>query len=393
MRVAGLMSGTSLDGLTIGIISIEEPKTRSTRGLKQLVREAKFLEGKTYPFTRKLQSQLSEISNIENRPSTAFLARANSDFGIFCANCTKKFLAGKNAIDLVGFHGQTVYHEPGSPTVTFQLGDPSPICLATNCAVVSDFRTMDTAAGGQGAPLVPMIDYLRYSSSTKSRIILNLGGIANFTYIPYGSGIDDVRAFDVGPANILIDGAVRELYGSTRNRDEGGKIALRGTVSKDLMDYILEQDDFRFLASPKSTGRERYSQSFLQKILDRAKELSLSREDIITTISNYSLFMIDYHIRKLLKEDGGKQIDEIIVGGGGSKNRFLFDGIAKLDSVSKVSVHDDYGVRARFWESFSFAILAFLAFHRIAGNVPTATGASRQVVLGRINYPVEHQIA
>ncbi len=221
---------------------------------------------------------------------------------------------------------------------------------------------------------------------------MNLGGIANFTYLPRDSRIDDVRAFDVGPANVLIDGAVRELYGLTKDIDEGGKIASRGKTSKDLTDYILEQDDFRFLPSPKSTGRERYSESFLRKVLDQAKELNLSKEDIIATLSSYSLFMIDYHIQKLLKEDEKKIIDEIIVGGGGSKNKFLLKGLAKLNGIGNVSVHDNYGVPARFWESFSFAILAFLSYHQIAGNVPSATGASQAVVLGRINYPTKHQI-
>ena len=389
MKIAGLMSGTSLDGLTIGIISIEKPKTFSTLEIKKLVREAKFLGGKDYPFPKRLREQLSEIASVESRFSTAFLARANSEFGRFCADRVKKFL--DDEIDLIGFHGQTVYHEPGSPTVTFQLGDPSPICLAANSPVVSDLRTMDTATGGQGAPLVPMVDYLRYGDAKKSRIILNLGGIANFTYIPRDSRIGDVRAFDVGPANILIDGAVKELYGSSK--DEGGKIAFHGKVSKDLMDRILEQDDFRFVSSPKSTGRERYSESFLRKVLESARELSLPREDIIATLSRYSIFMINYHIQMLLKEDSKRNIDEVIVGGGGSKNKFLLSELAKLDGIGKVSVHDNYGVPARFWETFSFAILAFLSYHQIAGNVPSATGASQSVVLGRINYPVMHQVS
>ena len=251
---------------------------------------------------------------------------------------------------------------------------------------------MDTAVGGQGAPLVPMVDYLRYSDPEKSRIILNLGGIANFTYLPSSGGLNEVRAFDVGPANILIDGAVRELYSGRKTRDEGGALARKGQLSQALFEYILKLDDFRFLPFPKSTGRERYSKSFLNKVLDHGnKKLRLPREDIIATISNYSLFMIEYHVKKILKDPKNQKV-ELIVGGGGSKNKFLIEGLRGMEQFGKVSTHDVYGVPARFWECFSFGILAYLAYYRVSGNVPSATGASRSVVLGRINYPVEHQI-
>jgi anhydro-N-acetylmuramic acid kinase len=392
MQVAGLMSGTSLDGLTIGLISLKKPNKYSTTELKKIVREAEFLRGKTYPFTPKLRADLALLANTENQSRTSFLAEVNSSFGEYCALRTKRFIEARADIDLIGFHGQTIYHGPGSRTVTFQLGDPSPICLALNCPVVSDFRTMDTAAGGQGAPLVPIVDYLRYSDPKLSRIVLNLGGIANFTYIPKNSRIGDVRAFDVGPSNILINEGVRELYGSQKSYDQGGKIASRGNVSQDLMKYIITQDNFRLLPTPKSTGRERYSLQFLRKILNRAKHLQLSAEDIIATISYYSLFMINYHIRELVGKRN-QSVDEIIVGGGGSKNNFLMKGISEFDSIEVVSVHDDYGVPAMFWESFSFAIMAYLTYHRVSGNVPIATGASRPVVLGRINYPSAHQMA
>ncbi len=385
LQVAGLMSGTSLDGLTIGLISIEPPERFSMVSLKKAVREAKFLGGKTYPFPRQLRDTLATIAETGNQITTAHLARANSEFGNFCADCVKKFVSGGNRIDLIGIHGQTVYHEAGQPTVTFQLGDPSPVCLAAKCEVVSDFRTMDTAAGGQGAPLVPMVDYLRYSEPKKARLILNLGGIANFTFLPRGAKLDDVRALDVGPANILIDGAMRKLYPS-QTRDGGGRLAARGKVSRELMEYIKKKDDYRFLPMPKSTGRERYSETFLRGVLDQADKLGLSLEDIITTISSYSIFMIDYHVSQIERQFG--QLDAIIVGGGGSKNRFLMEGISKM--VPLVSTHDRYGVPSRFWESFSFAVLAFLTRYQIAGNVPSATGASQSVVLGRVNYSVKH---
>jgi anhydro-N-acetylmuramic acid kinase len=389
MRVAGLMSGTSLDGLSIGAISIDDPKSFSTGDLKRVVRDAKFLGGKTFAFPKKLHDELASNAAVESRLSTGSIARVNSDFGLFCAKCVGKFLRQMGRLDLIGFHGQTVYHEPGSPTVTFQLGDPSPICLASNCAVVSDFRTMDTAACGQGAPIVSMVDYLRYSDPQKTRVVLNLGGIANLTYIPRGARLGDVRAFDVGPANMLIDGMVRELYGIAKDVD--GKIASTGKASEDLMEYILKRDDFRSRPIPKSTGRERYSQSFLQKILDRGRELDLPREDIVATVSNYCLFMVDYHLEKLAKDEK-RPIDEIIVGGGGSKNKFLMAGIRRMDRRRAVSTHADYGVPASFWESFSFAVLAFLAYHRVAGNVTAATGASKPVLLGRINYPATHHV-
>lgn len=386
------MSGTSLDGLSIASISINKPAVLATSKLKKIVRAAVFLDGKTYDFPKKLQNDLRTIASAESQVHTSFIARSHAEFGWFSANCVKKFVGtGKKQLDIIGFHGQTVYHEPGSPTTTFQLGDPSPICFTAECPVVSDFRTMDTAAGGQGAPLVPIVDYLRYSDHTKSRIVLNLGGIANITYLPRGGTIDDVRAFDVGPANILIDGAVRALYSGQKTKDDGGSLAQKGKVSKEFLDHILKLDDFRFLPIPKSTGRERYSQTFLKNLLDYGEnKIGLSKEDIIATVSSYSLYMVDYHIKKLL--GNSHEGLELIVGGGGVRNKFLLQGLEEISHALSVMTHDTFDVPARFWECFCFAVMAYLSYHHVGGNVPSGTGASSQVVLGRINYPMKYKI-
>jgi len=396
LEVAGLMSGTSLDGLTIAQISIEESRSHSTEALKRICREAKLHSGITYPFPRDLRAALSALAEPGNRITTGVLAAAGKRFGDFAAKSFEQFLTRKSKVphvDLIGFHGQTVYHEPNSKlgTITFQIGDPSPLCFAAGVPVVSDFRTMDTAAGGQGAPLVPIVDYLRYGSADISRIVLNIGGISNLTLIPRNCKLKNVRAFDIGPGNMLIDGAVKKLTNSRKEFDEGGKIASNGRSSEKLLEFIKREDDFRFLEFPKSTGRERYSRPFLEKILSRAKSLGLSLEDIVSTISTYTVFMIDYHIREIV-EMQSERVDEIIVGGGGTKNKFLLRELSRVRPETKISSHDTYGVPARCWESFAFSVIAYLSYHMITGNVPTATGAVRPVVLGRINYPSNNAI-
>jgi anhydro-N-acetylmuramic acid kinase len=389
MQIAGLMSGTSLDGLTIAQISMLSSSPTTIEELRRIVRESKFVSAKTYKFPASLRKDLAFISEPRNAVSTKLICRAGVSLGRYAASCLEEFVkkVSKTKVDLVGFHGQTVYHEPGtskSASITYQIGDPSPICYGMNVPIVSDFRSMDTAAGGQGAPLVPMADYLRYSNGT-NRVIINIGGIANVTFLPKGRRISKVRAFDVGPGNILIDGALNALTNSRTRYDKDGKLAMKGRKSTQLFNWISERDDFRFLSIPKSTGRERYDYGFTQELVDRGRKLGLSAEDLIATISSYTVFMIEYHLKYLERTSG--KIEEIIVGGGGTKNKFIMENLTNIFRHTKVSLHDDYGIPAWCWESVAFAILAHLTFNKVSGNVISATGAKKPVVLGRLNYP------
>jgi anhydro-N-acetylmuramic acid kinase len=320
-------------------------------------------------------------------------AKCHRELGLFAADSLEDFLRSESlsAPGLVGFHGQSIYHEPSSDdTVTLQIGDPSPICARFNVPVVSDLRSMDTAVHGQGAPIVSIVDYLKYRSEDKTRAILNIGGISNFTVLPRSCDLNGVLGLDVGPGNILIDAAVERLTNSKMKYDSGGQMASHGKISKQLFDYIMQVDDYRLLPYPKTTGRERYGRELVELILNKAQALNLSKEDTVTTITYYTAFMISYHLKQL--KEKGLKVNELIVGGGGSKNKYLIQCLKEASERLDVEFHAKYGVPSDFWECYAFAMLAYLSYSGYPGNVPSVTGASRQVLLGRINLPVSHNL-
>lgn len=383
MNVVGLMSGTSLDGQSIGYTRIEQCPHPFV---------SKFVAGQTYPFPDEMRRDLFSLA-ASGRVSTELVAKCHRRLGTYANECLKQFLREKTLPkpDLVGFHGQTVFHQPSSDgTTTLQIGDPSPITCDLWVPVVSDFRSMDTAAGGQGAPMVSAVDFLTYRSSEKTRIVLNIGGIANITALPRACSLSDVIAFDVGPGNILIDAIVDELTNHKLRYDEGGNIAFSGHVSQRLLDSIIEADDYRTLPYPKTTGRERYGKSLVDSIISRGRAFALSNEDIITTATHYTTYMINHHIQALAGR--GLILDELIVGGGGSRNRYITNTLQKQNPKVKVALHDEYGVPSTFWESYAFAVLAYLTYHGYTGNVISATGASKEVALGRINFPAKTKL-
>lgn len=383
MFVVGFMSGTSLDGLSIGYVQIDG----QVPGLS-----SKFITGRTYAFPDSLRRDLSTLA--KSKPTIAqTFAKCHRQLGLFAADSLRNFIHSESLKhpDLAGFHGQTVYHEPNkNGTTTLQIGDPSLICAEFNIPVVSDFRSMDTAVGGQGAPMVPIVDYLTYRSEEKTRVVLNIGGIANITVLPCGCDLGRVLGFDVGPGNILIDSVVERLTNSQMSYDKDGAIASNGAVSKELLDFILRIDDYRSQPYPKTTGRELYGEAFVEQILTSAKQLKLSKEEIVTTVTEYTSLMITHHLKALRGK--GTITDELIVGGGGSKNHYLMDRLRQANPNLLVEFHDKYGVPSDFWESYAFAVLAYLSYSGFTGNVPSVTGASKQVSLGRINLPAKHFI-
>lgn len=373
MRVAGLMSGTSLDGLSVAYVDVE-----SVEPFK-----ASFIDGRTFAYPEDLRGRLLSIAE-GGSVSARDIAYAQRDLGVFAKECLKSLKGeGWGTPELVGFHGQTVYHE--GRVVTLQLGDPSHIYVEFGCPVVSDFRSADIAAGGEGAPLVPLVDYLKYRDKEHSRVVLNIGGIANITYLPRGRGLEDVVAFDTGPGVMLVDRAVNLFVDSSLRYDVDAKIARRGRVSAELLDYLLEEDDYRLRGYPKSTGRERYGGEFLLKIWGNAKRLGLAPEDVVATLSEYTVFMIEYHAGLVASRFG---LDEIIAGGGGTRNPYIMSRLKANRLGVKVSTHEDYGVPRDYWECYAFAVLAYLTRSGYAGNIPSVTGANKRVVLGRINPPL-----
>lgn len=383
MRVVAFMSGTSLDGLSVAYVEIDGVKPFSS----------KFIAGRTFPLPDSLRIFLLKLAQSETVTSQ-IVANCNRELGVLAANSLETFLRDESlqSPELMGFHGQTIYHEPSKGgTTTLQIGDPSPLCSRFNVPVVSDFRSMDTAVNGQGAPLVSVVDYLKYRSDNQTRVILNLGGISNVTVLPRGCDLAGVLGFDVGPANILIDAVVDQLTHGALKYDPEGEMASRGKVSKGLLESMMQADDYRYLPNPKTTGRERYGLSFVENILSQASELKLDPDSVVATTSQYTVFMITFHLKKL--KDGGLDLAELIVGGGGSGNKYLVQELKRNNPELSIKFHTDYGVPSSYWESYAFAVLSYLAHLGFPGNVPSVTGASRPVLLGRINFPARHTLS
>lgn len=368
MKAIGIMSGTSLDGIDICLVDISQEGYKIDKfnsysyheKLVERIKEASFLDSSN---VQKICSLNYEIAYAYNEAIHKFI---------------DEFKVDMEEVWFIAMHGQTIWHNPnemnGYFSSTLQVGEPAVVAYEFNKKVISNFRTMDMAAGGSGAPLIPFVDYVLYHSDTKNIAMQNIGGIGNVCYLKKGGTIDDVIAFDTGPGNMLIDSAMHKLYNLPY--DEGGKIAKSGHINKKVLDYLLK-DEYLYLPFPKSTGREKYSLQYLDKIIDLIRKDHGSDEDIIATITAYTAHTIIKEYELFLGE-----IDEIIVSGGGSHNEFLMD-ILKDHFGSKIKVmHDTDG-----FEAFGFAILGHMTLQNKPSNVPSVTGAMKNVILGNITNP------
>jgi anhydro-N-acetylmuramic acid kinase len=299
--------------------------------------------------------------------------------------CSKSGIS-LSSIDLIGSHGQTIYHQPsgrryGGGTIrsTLQIGEPSVIAQRTGVTTVADFRPRDMAAGGEGAPLVPCADYVLFRNKRLTRAVQNIGGIANVTFLPAGCAQEDIIAFDTGPGNMVIDGIVHLITSGTKHCDTGGKMAAQGTVDKRLLGELLRHPFFR-RRPPKSTGREEFGVAFAERIYRRAGRKSLADSDIVATVTALTARSIAHAYRRFLKV----MPDELILCGGGSHNRTLVEMLhAEMPDVKMLST-DDFGISVDAKEAVSFAVLAWATIRGMANNVPAATGAKKPVILGKI---------
>jgi anhydro-N-acetylmuramic acid kinase len=292
-------------------------------------------------------------------------------------------------IDLIGSHGQTLWHEPpvedgrGS---TLQLGEPAVIAEMTGVPVVSNFRPRDMAAGGQGAPLVPLADWLLFSHPTKIRAAQNIGGIANVTYIPPSpqerqAGGESVIAFDTGPGNMLIDEAVRLATEGAQDYDNDGVLAAQGNVDESLLSDWLTEPFFQ-QRPPRSTGRELFGAQRAAEYWSQSRQRRLNPNDIVATLTALTVRSIEHAYRTFLPVFP----DEVIISGGGARNTTLMRMLADRLAPARVTTSDEYGLGIEAKEAVAFAVLAYESWHRRAGNIPAATGASHPVVLGSITY-------
>jgi anhydro-N-acetylmuramic acid kinase len=388
--VAGVMSGTSADGVDVAVCQISPASTKDGTPRVKLLGHV----GVAYP--KDVRAAVLSAMDAD-AISVAELSRLNWRLGEIYADAVVKAQEQvKVKVGLVGCHGQTVYHQGAAEKylgkdvrTTWQIGEASAIAERLRVPVVSDFRPADVAAGGQGAPLVPMLDYCMFRSTKVSRVLLNLGGIANLTAIPSGAGIDGVMAFDTGPGNMAIDACMRRLY--EREFDKGGVVARTGTVLKDVVEKILQEGYFSALP-PKSCGREQFGEAFVSRFIAMCRKAG-GREDrdedvVATATALTAASIVDAHRRFVSGHVGRAAPVEFVVAGGGTKNdvlmKMLEDGLEPLKV--KVRMMEELGIPAQAKEAVAFALMAWLSWNGLPGNVPTATGARRAVVLGKVTY-------
>ncbi|MBC2319939.1 anhydro-N-acetylmuramic acid kinase AnmK [Listeria booriae] len=377
--VVGLMSGTSLDGVDVALLDLQETEN----GL-----DTTLLDFKTVPFQASLVVEIRKSLSIEHSDSQ-LICSLNFKLGVLFAESVK-MICSKNGIaasqlEVIGSHGQTIFHQPEQvgdlAASTLQIGEPAVIAYETGATVVSNFRTMDMAAGGQGAPLVPYTELLLYRDAHKNRLLQNIGGIGNVTVLPQAATLDQVFAFDTGPGNMIIDDLMQRLF--QRGYDAGGEIAAQGLVNEAMLADCMH-DDFITAAIPKSTGRELYGKEYTDHLL--ATYGHLAPEDLIATATMFTAKTIVSNYEQFVFPK--MTIDEVVVSGGGSYNETLLRFMAELlDGKCVVLTQEDIGYSSDAKEAVAFGLLAYETLHRRPSNVPNATGAREHVILGNITYP------
>lgn len=362
MLVAGVMSGTSLDGIDVAIVDIQGKQIRP-------------LAFASTPYPKAVREALLGVSNAMTH--TAAIARLHFLLGDLYADALKK-ASRRHKPALIGMHGQTIFHEGSAVEYlgrrvasTLQIGEAAVVAERTGIRTVSNFRERDIAAGGQGAPLVPYVDYLLFRHARRGRVALNIGGIANITVIPAGAKPEDVIAFDTGPGNMVIDALVAHYTGGRQRYDHNGSVARRGSVHEKLLAAMLN-DPYLDRKPPKTTGREQFGQQFVSGLLATGIPLP----DLIATATEFTA-------RSIASAITGAKPQDIIVSGGGVHNRQIMRRLGELLTSIDVVSSADFGIDPDAKEAIAFAVLAYELVRGRPGNLPRATGARRAVMLGK----------
>ena len=379
MIVAGVMSGTSADGINVALVRLNRTKESGFH----------FLAHAEYPYPKEVRRAVLAAMN-STRACVADLSRLNFLLAELYADAvvaTQRRFRVK--VQLVGCHGQTLYHQ-GEPApflghklaVTWQTGEGAVLAARVGVPVVSDFRPADMAAGGKGAPLVPFLDFLLYRDRHVGRIVQNIGGIANFTVLPAGASAREVQAFDTGPGNMLIDAVAQRLFGKPYDRD--GTIAASGTVLDQVVADILRMPFFRS-KPPKTAGREEFGREFAQMFIRRCGRVN--RNDVVATATALTAKSIVHALRRFVIRPKCKYRD-YIVSGGGANNPTLMAMLANevRPLGLRIRSSDEFGLPSEGKEAAAFAMLAFQTWNHRPSNVPSATGAKKPAILGKISY-------
>jgi len=369
MRVAGIMSGTSLDGIDVAIVDIHGKKIEP-------------LAFHSVPYPKSVRSAILGVSNTMTH--TAAIARLHFLLGELYAEAVRETCRRKRislrSISLCGLHGQTIFHE-GAPinylgrrvASTMQIGDASVVAERTGLRIISNFRERDIAAGGRGAPLVPLVDFLLFRHRRIGRVALNIGGIANITVIPAGASREDVVAFDTGPGNMVIDALVSRLTDGRQTCDRNGRIARESKIHEGLLKAMLGDPYFK-LRPPKSAGREQFGQEYSSGLIATGVALP----DLIATATELTAQSIALAISSY-----AETTREVIASGGGVHNRWLMRRLRELLPTHDLVTSADHGIDPDAKEAIAFAVLAYEFISGRPGNLPSATGARQPALLGR----------
>ncbi|MGH9689796.1 MAG: anhydro-N-acetylmuramic acid kinase [Candidatus Acidiferrales bacterium] len=383
MRVLGMMSGTSADGIDVAIVRISgaPPELVAQLETHHHVR-----------FATRLREAVLRVAN--GAPtSTAEISRLDFVLGeelakAAIAACQVARIPLKQ-VDLIGSHGQTVFHQGAAARLvgawrvasTLQIGQPSVIAERTGIPTIADFRPSDIAAGGHGAPLVPFVDYLLYRDPLRGRVALNIGGIANVTVIPAGSQPSGVFAFDTGPGNMIVDALVANMTRGRLKYDRSARIALSGRTIPDLLARMM-RDRYLRKRPPKTAGREQFGRAHVERLMAWGQRHHAAPEDLVRTATVFTSLSIADAFRRLILPRA--KVEELIVAGGGARNPLMMAQLAASVPGIEVIPSSRLGVPTEAKEAFAFAVLAYEAYHGRANNLPSATGARHPVVMGKL---------
>jgi len=403
--VAGVMSGTSADGINVALVRVASSGKGRARGSAHGHSQSGFtlLGHEEYPYPAAVRRLILEMMNAESA-RVADLARLNFLLGELYAEAVSKG-ARKHRVklDLVGCHGQTLYHQGVAErylgrkfAVTWQTGEGAIIAARLGVPVVSDFRPADIASGGKGAPLVPFLDYSLYrdrrtGSSAQNRIAQNIGGIANLTAIRAGASLEQLVAFDTGPGNMVIDAVMEELFG--KRYDKNGKVAASGRTLDEAIARLLRSPFFQ-QRPPRTAGREEFGREYVTRFLGLCH--GARKADVVATATALTARSIADAVERFVLPEfvtsrpkaNHDPAHQMIVSGGGAKNPALISVLRRKMTALGVELHfsDEFGVPAEAKEALAFALLAYETWHRRPSNVPSATGARRAAILGKISY-------
>ncbi len=377
LRIAGLMSGTSIDGIDAAIVDCSKKKITP-------------LSFSTTPYPDDVRQWILDTAS-GKKQSAGDLSDLNALIGQLHSLALERLCKESNiplkSIDLIGSHGQTIHHNPDGRKIgkhhirsTYQIGQADYLSQRFGACVIHDFRSGDLATGGQGAPLVPFADAVLFRHNVKHRAIQNIGGIGNVTYLPAGK--NKIIGFDTGPGNMLIDMAITTFTKGKNYFDDQGNIAAQGSLNKPLLKSLMKHPYFK-CPPPKSTGRELFSENYFKNILKHKKKYKLSQEDVIATLTAFTAESICMAYKNYLP----KKLNEVILCGGGVHNNTLVSMLKKKLAPIDLLTSDDFGIDCDAKEAICFAILARETIYQNPVNSRHVTGAKRNTILGKITLP------